>query len=94
MPSFAGNPCPLRIVRLGSLKKSAILVRRPDLRSKVAVLSQKPVSRFPVPDIAEMPEDIRAELHARLGALQSFVTYANAGTPNPIEYLRSVKRVV
>src|ERR671912_230988 len=27
-------------------------------------LSQKPVSRFPVPDIAEMPEDIRARILA------------------------------
>lgn len=27
-------------------------------------MSQKPVSRFPVPEIAEMPEDIRARILA------------------------------
>lgn len=43
---------------------------------------------------AAMPEAVRAELDARLGALQTFVTWANTGNPSPLAYLRGVKRAV
>lgn len=37
---------------------------------------------------------VLAELTARLGALQTFVTWANAGNPSPVAYLVAAKRSV
>ena len=44
-------------------------------------------------DGGPMSAAVLAELQARLGALQSFVTYANAGATSPLKYLRGIKRV-
>lgn len=41
-----------------------------------------------------MPPAILAEFNSRLAALQTFVTWANTGSPSPLAYLRSVKRAV
>lgn len=45
-------------------------------------------------DGTTMEEDVRGELYTRLGALQTFVNWANAGSPSPLAYLRGVKRAV
>lgn len=45
-------------------------------------------------DGGPLVEGVRAELDARLAALQTFVTWANAGNPSPVNFLRSAKRSV
>lgn len=41
-----------------------------------------------------MTDPVMNELKARINALQTFLTWANAGAPSPLVYLRSVKRSV